>query len=501
MPHELTTEDSGDLVVLGSDGASLRKLEDRFAIMGPTVDIHDFASAKTSGVIADGTDDAPCFQAASDYFQANPTFAGPAGSLWVPRFPGESGYQIDTQVTWWTDYQIVSNGAVIYTEGTGTTPAFLVSGSSRYPHPTPLFSNLVFRGDGDNVGAASAPSAFGDPTFTAGTSAIETGNGFSTVVLEGCHFLNYDVPIKFGDNSFVFWFNNCSVSGCNYAFKMEGTQTTSGQDMFWNGGLIQHCNYGVSIGGTTQMAARLTVSYVSFTFLRKSYVPDLDNDDGVAPGLLQFNNCLFEGTTVGGPIWTGSEARFVNDGVLRFDKCVLFDHTVHPYIDGTIWFANAGRVSIYNSQWNVDDENVSSVQQIVGSGAGTWDIDNFVHYDPTRKILLTSDLIWADDPVTETSELNSRDNTLHTGAATIKSNNHRADTSGGIFTLTVADGIFMGQPIRIWLETAGNDLTVSVTTHETSSPEVFTLADAGDYLSLEWSGAVWVTVANFGATV
>ncbi|KKM14922.1 hypothetical protein LCGC14_1701260 [marine sediment metagenome] len=92
---------------------------------------------------------------------------------------------------------------------------------------------------------------------------------------------------------------------------------------------------------------------------------------------------------------------------------------------------------------------------------------------------------------------------LHTGAATIGQFGavHAADTSGGVFTLTVEDGTWLGESRKIWLKTAGNDLTVTVTNHETSSPEVFTMADVGDYLSLEWGGTKWVTVANFGAAV
>lgn len=38
----------------------------------------------------------------------------------------------------------------------------------------------------------------------------------------------------------------------------------------------------------------------------------------------------------------------------------------------------------------------------------------------------------------------------------------------------------------------------SVTTHETSSPEVFTFAQTSDVLVLEWTGALWWTVKNIG---
>ena len=90
----------------------------------------------------------------------------------------------------------------------------------------------------------------------------------------------------------------------------------------------------------------------------------------------------------------------------------------------------------------------------------------------------------------------------HTAATNVVQfgSNHSADTSGGAFTLTVADGLYLGQPIKIWLQTGTNVLTVSVTNHDTSAPEVFTTSTVGEYLSLEWGGTNWHTVTNSMAT-
>jgi len=47
----------------------------------------------------------------------------------------------------------------------------------------------------------------------------------------------------------------------------------------------------------------------------------------------------------------------------------------------------------------------------------------------------------------------------------------------------------------------GGDATLTVSSHETSDPEVFTFDDAGDYLVLEWAYTTWVTIKNYGVTV
>ena len=74
------------------------------------------------------------------------------------------------------------------------------------------------------------------------------------------------------------------------------------------------------------------------------------------------------------------------------------------------------------------------------------------------------------------------------------------DSSGGAATITLNDGLFDGQRKKITMSDASNSSTVSVTSHETSDPEVFTFAQTTDSLTLEWdaANAFWYTVKNIG---
>jgi len=93
----------------------------------------------------------------------------------------------------------------------------------------------------------------------------------------------------------------------------------------------------------------------------------------------------------------------------------------------------------------------------------------------------------------------------HTGAVTedlsLKGINHNLDSTGGAFSATVSDGTYLGQPLKIWMSADGGDVDVTVASHETSADEVFTFDTADSYLELEWAGAVWVTIKNYGVTV
>lgn len=75
------------------------------------------------------------------------------------------------------------------------------------------------------------------------------------------------------------------------------------------------------------------------------------------------------------------------------------------------------------------------------------------------------------------------------------------DTTAAAMAMTLADGTYIGQTKELTMTVDGGDVTLTVAKHETSSPEVFTLADVGDYLNLVWSGTVWITVKNYGAGV
>lgn len=73
------------------------------------------------------------------------------------------------------------------------------------------------------------------------------------------------------------------------------------------------------------------------------------------------------------------------------------------------------------------------------------------------------------------------------------------DSSGGAITATLPDGDMTGQRKIIKMSDASTSSTVSVTSHATSSPEVFTFAATTDYLELVWDDTEWNTVVNRGA--
>jgi len=68
--------------------------------------------------------------------------------------------------------------------------------------------------------------------------------------------------------------------------------------------------------------------------------------------------------------------------------------------------------------------------------------------------------------------------------------------------ITVPDGVFVGQEVYIacMSNTETSAVTVSVTTHYTSSPEVFTLTTEGFNLMLRWDGERWATVGGTATT-
>jgi len=74
------------------------------------------------------------------------------------------------------------------------------------------------------------------------------------------------------------------------------------------------------------------------------------------------------------------------------------------------------------------------------------------------------------------------------------------DTTSNAIAATLPDGEYIGQIKTVVLTTdGGNDVTLTVTHHLTSDPEVFTLQDAGDGLAFIWLGT-WHTLYNNGAT-
>lgn len=70
------------------------------------------------------------------------------------------------------------------------------------------------------------------------------------------------------------------------------------------------------------------------------------------------------------------------------------------------------------------------------------------------------------------------------------------DSAAGALTVTLADGLTLGQQKFIVMTDAANSSTVSITHHETSDPEVATFDAVDEYLLLVWTGTEWATVSN-----
>jgi hypothetical protein len=92
--------------------------------------------------------------------------------------------------------------------------------------------------------------------------------------------------------------------------------------------------------------------------------------------------------------------------------------------------------------------------------------------------------------------------TVTTGSPTLDSTGvSLLDSSGGAITATLGSGDYTGSMKLIVMTDATTSSTVSVTSHATSDPEVFTFAQVDDALLLMWTGNEWITVANNGAAV
>lgn len=88
-----------------------------------------------------------------------------------------------------------------------------------------------------------------------------------------------------------------------------------------------------------------------------------------------------------------------------------------------------------------------------------------------------------------------------TFTASVHTEETRINSSAGAVTVTLPNGNTAGVTRKIFrMSNASNASTVSVTTHSTSNPEVFTFDSTGDVLCLEWTGGTWVTIYNIGVT-
>ena len=74
------------------------------------------------------------------------------------------------------------------------------------------------------------------------------------------------------------------------------------------------------------------------------------------------------------------------------------------------------------------------------------------------------------------------------------------DSTSNVISATLGDGLYIGQRKIVSMIEASNSSTLSVTNHETSSPEVFTFSAVDQYVILMWAGTKWVTVNGSATT-
>jgi hypothetical protein len=72
----------------------------------------------------------------------------------------------------------------------------------------------------------------------------------------------------------------------------------------------------------------------------------------------------------------------------------------------------------------------------------------------------------------------------------------RLDTSSNTISGVLGSGLYVGQNKRFLIDDITNLGYVNITNHQAGSPTVFTFNSLNNYLSLEWAGSHWVTVAS-----
>lgn len=128
-----------------------------------------------------------------------------------------------------------------------------------------------------------------------------------------------------------------------------------------------------------------------------------------------------------------------------------------------------------------------------------WDADKYILFNKIHQFIT---IMWKDSKwvvIKGNADViqysNTASVTLGTTMPTIM------DSTSVSISATMPDGDFVGQDKFIVMDTYVTSSQVSVTNHETSSPEVFTFGGADEYLNLKWSGAKWLTVSGTATAV
>lgn len=348
--------------------------------------------------------------------------------------------------------------------------------------------------------------------FTAGTLAGAFQEGSAFKALDGVDDVAFSNNIAF----------NSSGYGLNfYAHAGKGT----GSNCVFTGNIIKQCPFGVRVQG----AAGLNHRNCSIT--GNTFDSDLDFKTVCVFVLgVLCSEVTFTGNTItsyGYSMYSSAVAEnviFSNNVCLHpaannkaaikivavIDNLKIEGNIFSGYegstssSTGLIYLYPADRVSLIN---NIIDNYQNTALVTFASGTWTKCIIGGNIYDgkasPLYRNLSTavSDGVYANYlPAGWTCTGNLREGASETVTIAeptlITSGTSFLDTSSNDITATLPDGLFPGQMKVIIMSdvTSGAGTTVSVSTHETSSPEVGIFDAVGEKWILIWSGTKWITI-------
>ncbi len=473
---------NGNLTVTGTIAANGREVALR----------SDF-DIVTFGAIGDGTtDDGPAIQAAIDAAEA-------AGGGTVYAGSPSVSYKISTEVIMKKNISVVgehlpSNNILLTPEGTvflrgSDIIMFNMTGTNRV---SDRVGRSVFRGihfkDGTNIGNSSM--IFGkyadnmlleNCTFSAPTG--NTTNGHLIDAEECWDWKLRNVVFKhYGD-----------TSPAKYAINLFNGEDDNSN--FWE---FVGCKFYNGIGKAIFFDASGAGSTrnTQFFFTRCKFEDSGSNSevyiDGDASHVF-INYCVF----------TSGDSRYINVSALSVGWKIennlfsLIGDTATEYI--TVFGKDVG---IHNNNFSSIGVNTSQLIQVdfsSGGGIGTSITGNdfFEATAGTTPLVATSGTL--SNLMHIGNNVGDRKDESVSGTVTLQPwGVARIHSATGTVSGTLPDGGEIGSQKVITMINADNTSTISVTNHETSSPEVFTFDSTDDMLILAWAGSRWVTVANSG---
>lgn len=146
------------------------------------------------------------------------------------------------------------------------------------------------------------------------------------------------------------------------------------------------------------------------------------------------------------------------------------------YINGDMEIFS-GNIAYNNFNWGISSSGNPECKQFYGNVA--YHNNESTGYDPQYQINM---------PTANSEVLTG---TITASREIIGGN---IDSSGGAVTITVRDGIYIGQIKNIVMSDATASSTVSITHHQTSDPEVATFDAVDETGVFMWTGTEWITL-------